>query len=143
MFVVYRKVLPLLDLKIGTGWWGTPSGLDLKSCSLFGFQSEYSRRICLNMLIMETRLQNRMLDPTSVPLATTANGGDWQEEVYQKIKTMKDLYLLDLRFMHIASGTVGDGAVGDAILESDDWRVQLRTDSRQRVVNKMYVLALC
>ncbi|KAJ0774711.1 putative coactivator CBP, KIX domain superfamily, mediator complex subunit 15, KIX [Helianthus annuus] len=106
-------------------------------------QSEYSRRICLNMLIMETRLQNRMLDPTSVPLATTANGGDWQEEVYQKIKTMKDLYLLDLRFMHIASGTVGDGAVGDAILESDDWRVQLRTDSRQRVVNKMYVLALC
>ncbi|KAJ0944669.1 putative coactivator CBP, KIX domain superfamily, mediator complex subunit 15, KIX [Helianthus annuus] len=45
---------------------------------------------------------------------------------------MKDLYLLDLRFMHIARGTVGD-----AILESDDWRVQLRTDSRQRVVNKI------
>ncbi|GKF67974.1 hypothetical protein Tco_0197653, partial [Tanacetum coccineum] len=29
-----------------------------------------------------------------------ANGGDWQEEVYQKIKAMKDLYLHDLNDMH-------------------------------------------
>ncbi|PWA43251.1 transcription cofactor [Artemisia annua] len=28
-----------------------------------------------------------------------ANGGDWQEEVYQKIKAMKDLYLHDLNDM--------------------------------------------
>ncbi|KAI7751249.1 hypothetical protein M8C21_012831 [Ambrosia artemisiifolia] len=45
---------------------------------------------------------------------------------------MKELYLLDLRFKDNASG-----AVGDAILESGDWRVQLRADSQQRVVNKI------
>ncbi|KAJ0944658.1 hypothetical protein HanPSC8_Chr03g0119331 [Helianthus annuus] len=28
------------------------------------------------------------------------NGEDWQEEVYQKIKAMKDLYLPDLNYMH-------------------------------------------
>ncbi|KAL8264110.1 hypothetical protein R6Q59_022240 [Mikania micrantha] len=72
-------------------------------------QSEYSRKICLNMLMIETRLQNPMSyslqsnSPSfSVPLDLTAqagnpNGGDWQEEVYQKVKAMKELYLLDLR----------------------------------------------
>ncbi|GKB94311.1 hypothetical protein Tco_0980448, partial [Tanacetum coccineum] len=30
----------------------------------------------------------------------SANGGDWQEEVYQKIKAMKELYLHDLNDMH-------------------------------------------
>ncbi|KAJ0936760.1 putative coactivator CBP, KIX domain superfamily, mediator complex subunit 15, KIX [Helianthus annuus] len=59
-------------------------------------QSEYSRKICLNMLTMETRLQNYLSDSmysnsaaisvnSSVPFNTTANGGDWQEEVYQKV----------------------------------------------------------
>ncbi|KAI7746335.1 hypothetical protein M8C21_030586 [Ambrosia artemisiifolia] len=95
-------------------------------------QSEYTRKICFMMLTMETRLQYPMSDAASVPLGSIANGGDWQEEVYQKIKTMKELYLLDLRFKDNASG-----AVGDAVLESGDWRVQLRADSRQRVVNKI------
>ncbi|XP_076905722.1 mediator of RNA polymerase II transcription subunit 15a-like [Bidens hawaiensis] len=28
------------------------------------------------------------------------NSGDWQEEAYQKIKAMKELYLLDLNYIH-------------------------------------------
>ncbi|MFS7922738.1 putative coactivator CBP, KIX domain superfamily, mediator complex subunit 15, KIX [Helianthus anomalus] len=64
-------------------------------------QSEYARKICLMMLTMETRLQNPMLDPMQsssaafsvnplVPIDTTTqtnnpNGGDCQEEVYQKV----------------------------------------------------------
>ncbi|KAI3804620.1 hypothetical protein L1987_26314 [Smallanthus sonchifolius] len=65
-------------------------------------QSEYSRKICFMMLTMETRLQNPVRsNSNSVAFDSTAqtgdpNGGDWQEEVYQKIKAMKDLYLLDL-----------------------------------------------
>ncbi|KAJ0601917.1 putative coactivator CBP, KIX domain superfamily, mediator complex subunit 15, KIX [Helianthus annuus] len=68
-------------------------------------ESEYSRKICFMMLAMETRLQNRMRSnpvtlynsvKPSVPLDSTANGGDWQEEVYQEITALKDLYLLDM-----------------------------------------------
>ncbi|XP_022028882.1 uncharacterized protein LOC110929991 isoform X2 [Helianthus annuus] len=106
-------------------------------------QSEYSRKICLNMLTMETRLQNYLSDSmysnsaaisvnSSVPFNTTANGGDWQEEVYQKIKTMKDLYLLDLRPTQGASG-----AFGEPTLEPGDWRATVQADSRQRIVNKI------
>ncbi|KAI7746334.1 hypothetical protein M8C21_030585, partial [Ambrosia artemisiifolia] len=104
-------------------------------------QSEYTRKICFMMLTMETRLQNPMSDsdPTSAPLDSTANCGDWQEEVYQKIKTMKDLYLLDSRLSHGASG-----AVGDPTLESGDWKAQLQADSRQRIVNKILdTLKMC
>ncbi|KAI7756581.1 hypothetical protein M8C21_009891 [Ambrosia artemisiifolia] len=36
----------------------------------------------------------------STALTGNSNGGDWQEEVYRKIKAMKDLYLLDLTNMH-------------------------------------------
>ncbi|KAL8195745.1 hypothetical protein R6Q57_025498 [Mikania cordata] len=80
-------------------------------------QSEYSRKICLNMLMIETRLQNPMSDSFqsnnlcfSVPLDSTAqagnpNGGDWQEEVYQKVKAMKELYLLDSRPIQGANGS--------------------------------------
>ncbi|KAL2898005.1 Mediator of RNA polymerase II transcription subunit 15a [Bienertia sinuspersici] len=32
--------------------------------------------------------------------AQTTNAGDWQEEVYQKIKTMKDMYFTDLNEMY-------------------------------------------
>ncbi|MFS7928575.1 putative coactivator CBP, KIX domain superfamily, mediator complex subunit 15, KIX [Helianthus anomalus] len=49
--------------------------------------------------------QRAMPEASSTSLDSTAqtgnsNGGDWQEEVYQKIKAMKDLYLLDLNDMH-------------------------------------------
>ncbi|KAM0029645.1 putative coactivator CBP, KIX domain superfamily, mediator complex subunit 15, KIX [Helianthus debilis subsp. tardiflorus] len=68
-------------------------------------QSEYTRKICFMMLTMETRLQNPVRSNSnvailynsvnpSIPLDSSANG-DWQEEVYQQIKAMKDLYLLD------------------------------------------------
>ncbi|KAD6453822.1 hypothetical protein E3N88_08528 [Mikania micrantha] len=49
--------------------------------------------------------QKAMPEASSTSLDSTAqtgntNGGDWQEEVYQKIKAMKDLYLSDLNDMH-------------------------------------------
>ncbi|KAI7746345.1 hypothetical protein M8C21_030596 [Ambrosia artemisiifolia] len=53
------------------------------------------------MLTIETRLQNPVRSSAaalynsvnpSVPLASSANNGDWQDEVYQQIKAMKDLY---------------------------------------------------
>ncbi|KAI3756103.1 hypothetical protein L1987_55916 [Smallanthus sonchifolius] len=49
--------------------------------------------------------QRVMTEASSTSLDSTTqtgnpNGGDWQEEVYQKIKAMKDLYLLDLNDMH-------------------------------------------
>ena len=34
---------------------------------------------------------------------------------------------------------VSGGPVGDPSMESGDWRAQLQADSRQRIVNKMYV----
>ncbi|XP_076935886.1 uncharacterized protein LOC143602768 [Bidens hawaiensis] len=77
-------------------------------------QSEYSRKLCFNMLSIETRLQNPMSGP-SIPQTDNLNGGDWQEEVYQKIKAMTKLYEL----------------------ESSDWRAGLKAESRQRVLNKM------
>ncbi|XP_076910671.1 mediator of RNA polymerase II transcription subunit 15a-like [Bidens hawaiensis] len=49
--------------------------------------------------------QRVMPEASSTSLDSTAqtinpNGGDWQEEVYQKLKAMKDLYLIDLKDMH-------------------------------------------
>ncbi|KAL8264109.1 hypothetical protein R6Q59_022239 [Mikania micrantha] len=49
--------------------------------------------------------QRAMPEASSTSLDSTAqtsnpNGGDWQEEVYQKIKAMKELYLHDLSDMH-------------------------------------------
>ncbi|GKV06765.1 hypothetical protein SLEP1_g18610 [Rubroshorea leprosula] len=32
--------------------------------------------------------------------AQTGHGGDWQEEVFLKIKSMKDMYLGELNHMH-------------------------------------------
>ncbi|KAC9988346.1 hypothetical protein E3N88_44978 [Mikania micrantha] len=109
-------------------------------------QSEYSRKICLNMLMIETRLQNPMSyslqsnSPSfSVPLDLTAqagnpNGGDWQEEVYQKVKAMKELYLLDLRPTQGASGLE---AIGDHVMQPGDWRAQLSAASRERIRNRI------
>ena len=36
----------------------------------------------------------------------------------------------------------GSAGGGDSSMESGDWRTQLQADSRQRIVNKMYVF-LC
>ncbi|KAK9077745.1 hypothetical protein SSX86_006082 [Deinandra increscens subsp. villosa] len=133
-------------------------------------QSEYSRKICFMMLTIETRLQTPLVDSVksnsaasynslhhSIPFDSIAridnpNGRDWQQEVYQKIKAMKDLYLLDLRRIQDARDSVADpimasvdwratqsagGAIGDPILESVDWKAQLQAESRQRIVNKI------
>ncbi|XP_022028894.1 mediator of RNA polymerase II transcription subunit 15a isoform X2 [Helianthus annuus] len=58
-------------------------------------QSEYSRKICLNMLILDTRLQHSLEPLDSTNQTDDLNGEDWQEEVYRKIKAMKELYLLE------------------------------------------------
>ncbi|KAJ0593879.1 putative coactivator CBP, KIX domain superfamily, mediator complex subunit 15, KIX [Helianthus annuus] len=115
-------------------------------------QSEYARKICLNILIMETRLQTLMRSNSaadtvnrSVPLDSTAqtrkkDGGDWQEEIYEKIKALKDLYLLDLKDLYLLDlrpTRCSSGAVGDTAMESGDWRAQLQADSRERIVNKL------
>ncbi|KAK1417881.1 hypothetical protein QVD17_27015 [Tagetes erecta] len=48
--------------------------------------------------------QRAMPEASSTSLDSTAQtgnlNGDWQDEVYQKIKTMKDMYLLDLNDLH-------------------------------------------
>ncbi|KAJ0936749.1 putative coactivator CBP, KIX domain superfamily, mediator complex subunit 15, KIX [Helianthus annuus] len=58
-------------------------------------QSEYSRKICLNMLILDTRLQHSLEPLDSTDQTDDLKGEDWQEEVYRKIKAMKELYLLE------------------------------------------------
>nr|XP_028955287.1 mediator of RNA polymerase II transcription subunit 15a-like isoform X2 [Malus domestica] len=84
-------------------------------------QSDYLRKISLKMLTMETKSQNSMGNPLQsnsagsfgmqpqVPNQASldssaqtgyANGGDWQEEVYQKIKVMKENYLPELSEMY-------------------------------------------
>ncbi|KAL7598491.1 hypothetical protein Lser_V15G22605 [Lactuca serriola] len=68
-------------------------------------QSDYMRKTCFKILTIETRSQNPMPDANSVNNSDPAsldstNGEDWQEEVYEKIKIMKDLYLQDLNDMH-------------------------------------------
>ncbi|XP_030971388.1 mediator of RNA polymerase II transcription subunit 15a-like isoform X2 [Quercus lobata] len=59
-------------------------------------QSDYLRKISLKMLTMETKSQNA----DSTAQTGHANGADWQEEVYQKIETMKDLYLPEISEMY-------------------------------------------
>nr|XP_028955288.1 mediator of RNA polymerase II transcription subunit 15a-like isoform X3 [Malus domestica] len=72
-------------------------------------QSDYLRKISLKMLTMETKSQNSMGNPLQSNSAASldssaqtgyANGGDWQEEVYQKIKVMKENYLPELSEMY-------------------------------------------
>ncbi|KAG5248549.1 mediator of RNA polymerase II transcription [Salix suchowensis] len=75
-------------------------------------QSDYLRKISLKILTMETKSQNTIptgnanepLDP-GAPLDSTAetghgNGADWQEEIYQKIKVMKETYLPEINEMY-------------------------------------------
>ncbi|PQQ20326.1 hypothetical protein Pyn_16900 [Prunus yedoensis var. nudiflora] len=77
-------------------------------------QSDYLRKISLKMLTMETKSQNNSLQSKGsfltelVPIfldqsskdstapARHANGADWQEEVYQTIKVMKEMYVSEL-----------------------------------------------
>ncbi|KAK8641742.1 hypothetical protein V6N13_011120 [Hibiscus sabdariffa] len=75
-------------------------------------QSDYLRRISLKMLTMEIKSQSTMSntgntskppDPASLDSTAQtgqANVGDWQEEVYQKIKAMKETYLPELIEIH-------------------------------------------
>ncbi|XP_076952500.1 uncharacterized protein LOC143626235 [Bidens hawaiensis] len=56
-------------------------------------ESEYARKICFMMLSIDTRLHNSMPPNSGALNNSSTNGGDWQEEVYKKIKTMKNLYL--------------------------------------------------
>ncbi|XP_076905715.1 uncharacterized protein LOC143561545 [Bidens hawaiensis] len=56
-------------------------------------ESEYARKKCFMMLSIDTRLHNSMPPNSGALYNSSANGGDWQVEVYQKIKTMKDMYL--------------------------------------------------
>ncbi|KAA8543582.1 hypothetical protein F0562_021672 [Nyssa sinensis] len=80
-------------------------------------QSDYLSKISLKMLTMETISQN---PPNSLPANPTnnsnnptdpalldstaqtgnANGEDWQEEICQKIKAMKEMYLPELNYMY-------------------------------------------
>ncbi|KAE7997281.1 hypothetical protein FH972_001928 [Carpinus fangiana] len=58
-----------------------------------------------NVIDPQKQLYQRALPETSsTSLDSTAqthsNGGDWQEEVYQKIKTMKELYLPEINEMY-------------------------------------------
>nr|GFA64432.1 mediator of RNA polymerase II transcription subunit 15A isoform X1 [Tanacetum cinerariifolium] len=50
--------------------------------------------------IAATSQANNCLNPMDPDQMRNANGGDWQEEVHQKIKAMKDLHLHDLNHMH-------------------------------------------
>ncbi|XP_019184522.1 PREDICTED: mediator of RNA polymerase II transcription subunit 15a-like isoform X7 [Ipomoea nil] len=45
-------------------------------------------------------LQNIQASLDSTAQTGNANGADWQEEVYQKIKSMKDMYFMDLTDLH-------------------------------------------
>ncbi|KAK4590178.1 hypothetical protein RGQ29_020645 [Quercus rubra] len=82
-------------------------------------QSDYLRKISLKMLTMETKSQNpignalpsnsagnssKSPDAASLDYSTAqtghANGADWQEKVYQKIETMKDLFLPEISEMY-------------------------------------------
>ncbi|GMH15464.1 hypothetical protein Nepgr_017305 [Nepenthes gracilis] len=79
-------------------------------------QSDYLRKISLKMLKMESKSQNNVPNAIasnstgmgknqqdSASLDSTAQTGntvDWQEEVYQKIKAMKELYYADLNEMY-------------------------------------------
>ncbi|RHN76561.1 putative coactivator CBP, KIX domain-containing protein [Medicago truncatula] len=80
-------------------------------------QSDYLRKISLKMLTMETKSQGTIANnippnqvgPSNQPpypdsldsVAQTGqpNGGDWQEEIYQNIKAMKESYLPKLSEM--------------------------------------------
>ncbi|XP_060672948.1 mediator of RNA polymerase II transcription subunit 15a [Ziziphus jujuba] len=121
-----------------------------------------------------------------------ASGGDWKEEVYQKIKSLKDLYFADMNEMSqkialklqqhdslqqpkteqghkdklplyekqivsfVASNrprrpasSLQQGQLdnnnwrpiqsGEPTMDTSDWRSQLQPDSRQKIINKMYV----
>ncbi|XP_031373156.1 uncharacterized protein LOC116188132 [Punica granatum] len=61
-----------------------------------------------NMMDQQNQLyrnQRGLAEASSMPLYSTAqagqaNGGDWQEEIYQRIKSLKDFYLQDLNEMY-------------------------------------------
>ncbi|KAL8195746.1 hypothetical protein R6Q57_025499 [Mikania cordata] len=119
-------------------------------------QSEYSRKLCFMMLTMESRSQNFMSDTmrsnsaalyssmnSSLPFDSTSqtgsqNGGNWQEEVYKKIKAMKDLYLLDLTAQFgNPNGEDWQEEVYQKIKAMKDLYLLDLNDLHQRVVSKL------
>ncbi|KAL7601456.1 hypothetical protein Lser_V15G22611 [Lactuca serriola] len=69
-------------------------------------QSDYMRKICFKILTIETRSQNPMLDfisvnPSDPASLDSTNCEEWQEELYEKIKAMKVLYLPDLNELNL------------------------------------------
>ncbi|KAI3690517.1 hypothetical protein L2E82_48584 [Cichorium intybus] len=71
-------------------------------------QSDYMRKICFKILTIETRSLNLLpytmhsnFAANSVNPSDFTNGEDWQEEVYEKIKIMKNLYLQDLNDLYL------------------------------------------
>ncbi|KAI3505710.1 hypothetical protein L1887_27897 [Cichorium endivia] len=76
-------------------------------------ESEYMRKICFKILTLKTRSQNPItytmqsnyaansLNPSDSASLDSTNGEDWQEEVHEKIKAMKNLYLQDLNDMNL------------------------------------------
>ncbi|KAI3505711.1 hypothetical protein L1887_27900 [Cichorium endivia] len=63
-------------------------------------ESDYMRKVCFKILTIETRSQYVANSVTVNPSGFT-NGEDWQEELYEKIKAMKDLYLQDLNDLNL------------------------------------------
>nr|XP_011461614.1 PREDICTED: mediator of RNA polymerase II transcription subunit 15a-like isoform X2 [Fragaria vesca subsp. vesca] len=64
-------------------------------------QSDYLRKISLKMLTMEAKSPNTVTSSLQSNSAATLDstvqiGAEWQEEVYQKIKVMKEMYLTKL-----------------------------------------------
>ncbi|GMY18078.1 mediator of RNA polymerase II transcription subunit 15a-like isoform X5 [Fagus crenata] len=86
-------------------------------------QPDYLQKISLKLLKMETKSQNPIgnplpsnsagnsnMSPDPVSLDSTAqtghaNGGDWQEEAYQKIRAMKDMYLPEISEVYLKIAT--------------------------------------
>ncbi|KAI3690516.1 hypothetical protein L2E82_48583 [Cichorium intybus] len=66
-------------------------------------ESDYMRKVCFKILTIETRSQYAANSVTVNPSALLdfTNGEDWQEELYEKIKAMKDLYLQDLNDLNL------------------------------------------
>ncbi|KAI3505708.1 hypothetical protein L1887_27895 [Cichorium endivia] len=69
-------------------------------------QSDYMRKVCFKILTLNTRSLNPITYTMQSNYAAKAsldstNGEDWQEELYEKINAMKNLYLQDLKDMDL------------------------------------------
>ncbi|XVF74804.1 hypothetical protein PTKIN_Ptkin13bG0140500 [Pterospermum kingtungense] len=116
-------------------------------------QADYLRRISLKMIQMECKSQNpaqssgkysSVHDPASIDAAEQtglAIGDNWQEEVYQKeadceegsdyhkAAYQEETNIMNMKPMHNSSEKPA--------METGDWRTQLTSASRERIVNKI------